>query len=116
MLSHADFPHKDKDTYIITRTERPASGKIKFFTGDLKELVSRLKSQEGKNIFCDGGAEIVNELLMHKLIDEFIISLIPVPVGDGVKLFKDKRPELFLELVSTRSFDSGLVQLHYRKK
>jgi dihydrofolate reductase len=57
----------------------------------------------------------VNELLKEDLIDEFIISLIPVLVGDGTKLFKDGRPELNLELVSTKSYDTGLVQLHYKR-
>lgn len=109
------FPHADKDTYIITRTPRPNSGSVKFYTGDLKELVDKLKAKKGKNIFCDGGAEIVNELLEHDLIDEFIISIIPVFVGNGIKLFRDGRPEQKLELISTKQFDKGLVQLHYKR-
>lgn len=110
-----DFPHTDKDAYIITRTSRPAIGSVKFYTGDLKELVERLKFEKGKNIFCDGGAEIVNELLQNDLIDEFIISIIPILLGNGTKLFNDKRPEQRLELFSTRQFDKGLVQLHYKR-
>lgn len=110
-----DFPHADKDAYIITRTPRPRLGNTKFYTGDLKSLVDRLKSENGKNIFCDGGAEIVNELLKEDLVDEFIISVIPILVGNGTKLFKDGRPELKLELVSTKQFDKGLTQLHYRR-
>lgn len=110
-----DFPHADKDAYIITRTPRPSIGSIKFYTGDLKSLVGRLKSENGKNIFCDGGAEIVNELLKGDLIDEFIISVIPILVGSGTKLFKDGRPEQKLELVSIKSFDKGLTQLHYKR-
>jgi dihydrofolate reductase len=110
-----DFPHVDKDAYIITRTPRPAIGSIKFYTGDLKILIDKLKQEEGKNIFCDGGAEIVNELLKQNLIDEFIISVIPILVGNGVKLFKDGRPELKLELISTKQFEKGLVQLHYKR-
>ena len=110
------FPHADKDTYIITRTtSRDIGGFVKFYNGDLKSLVSRLKSESGKNIFCDGGAEIVNELLKDDLIDEFIISIIPIFVGNGKKLFNDERPEHKLELVSTKQFDKGLIQLHYRR-
>jgi dihydrofolate reductase len=110
-----DFPHADKDSYIITRTPRPNIGSIKFYTDDIKSLIYKLKSEKGKNIFCDGGAEIVNELLKHNLIDEFIISIIPILVGNGTKLFKDDRPELKLELISTKQFESGLVQLHYKR-
>lgn len=110
-----DFPHADKDAYIITRTPRPAIGSVKFYTGSLKDLIHQLKSQEGKNIFCDGGAEIANELLRENLIDELIISVIPILLGDGIRLFKDGRPEHTLELVSVKSFEKGLVQLCYRK-
>jgi dihydrofolate reductase len=110
-----DFPHADKDAYIITRTPRPTVGSVKFYTGDLKTLVGKLKTESGKNIFCDGGAEMVNELLKDNLIDEFIISVIPILVGNGTKLFKDNRPEQKLELVSVKSFDKGLTQLHFKR-
>lgn len=109
-----DFPHADKDAYIITRTARPNIGSVNFYTGDLKLLVDRLKSEQGKNIFCDGGAAIVHELLSRDLIDELIISVIPILVGDGTKLFKDGRPEQKLELIATKQFEKGLVQLHYK--
>ncbi|HZH64862.1 MAG TPA: dihydrofolate reductase family protein [Flavisolibacter sp.] len=109
-----DFPHANKDSYIVTRTPRPDSGSVKFYTGSLKDLVLKLKSQKGKNIFVDGGAEIVNELLKDALIDEFIISILPVLTGDGIKLFKDGRPEQNLQLLTAKQFDTGLTQLHYK--
>ena len=108
------FPHTDKDAYIITRTERPSLGSVQFYTGNLKELVLKLKSEPGKNIFVDGGAEIVNELLKEALIDELIISVIPLLLGNGIRLFKDGRPEQNLQLLSAKQFDKGLTQLHYK--
>ena len=74
------FPHVDKETYVITRTNREKEGNIIFYSGDLKELVEKLKGTNGQNIFCDGGAEIVNELLKEKLFDEFIISGLRITV------------------------------------
>lgn len=109
------FPHADKNTFIITRNAKPSIGKVNFYSGSLKELISKLKSESGKNIFIDGGAEIVHELLKENLIDEFIISIIPVFVGSGIKLFKDGRPEQTLELVSVKKFEKGLAQLHYKR-
>jgi len=111
-----DFPHADKEAYIITRQDRPKDGNLTFYNGDLKYLVTTLKAKAGKHIFCDGGAEIVNQLLQDKLFDELIISVIPILVGDGTRLFKKGIPEQQLELVSAKSYDSGLVQLHYRMK
>lgn len=113
-LSHYD--NGQRDVYVITRTERPQVGRTIFYTGNLTELVKRLKFENGKNIYCDGGAEVINELLKHDLIDEFIISVIPVLLGNGTRLFKDGRPEQTLELLSAKTFDTGLTQLHYRRK
>jgi len=115
MTQVPEFPHADKISFIITRTARPSIGKTNFYTGKLKDLISKQKGEQGKNIFIDGGAEIVNELLKENLIDEFIISVIPILVGNGTKLFKDDRPELKLELVSTKQFEKGLTQLHYKR-
>ncbi len=109
-----EYPHKDKDVYIITRTERLEIGPFKFYTGSLTELISRLKNQDGKNIYCDGGAEIVNELLKNNLIDEMIISVIPILLGTGIELFKVGRKEQKLTLLSSEKFEKGLVQLHYK--
>lgn len=112
-LSHYD--NGQRDVYVITRTERPQVGRTTFYTGNLTELVKRLKSEKGKNIYCDGGAEVINELLKHDLIDEFIISIVPVLLGNGTRLFKDSRPEQTLEFLSAKTFDTGLTQLHYRR-
>jgi dihydrofolate reductase len=110
-----EYPHTDKDVYIISRTERAPIGNFKFYTGELSQLVNSLKNQSGKNIYCDGGAEIANELMKNDLVDEYIISVIPILLGDGIKLFKDGRPELHLELVSAKQFVKGLTQLHYKR-
>lgn len=109
-----EFPHANKKTYILSKTKSGMAGNIEFYNGNLQELIGSLKLTEGKNIFIDGGAEIVNELLQEKLIDEMIISIIPVLVGNGIRLFKDGRPEQMTELLGVRHYDSGLVQLHYK--
>lgn len=107
------FPHADKNTYVITRAEKPSIGKITFYNGDLRDLTLRLKQEEGQNIFCDGGAEVVHELLKQQLFDELIISVIPILVGEGIKLFKDGRPEQNAKLMDVKTFNTGLVQLRY---
>lgn len=115
-IGSSHYDNGERNVYVITRTERPNVGKRVFYTRNLTELVQQLKSEKGKNIFCDGGAEIIHELLKNDLIDEFIIAVIPVLLGDGTRLFKDRRPEQLLELVHAKSFDTGLTQLHYRRK
>ena len=110
-----EYPHTNKNVYIITRTERPSIGNFTFFTGDLTQLVNSLKQQSGKNIYCDGGAEIANQLMQNNLVDEYIISVIPILLGDGIKLFQEGRPKQKIQLVSVDQFDKGLTQLHYKR-
>ena len=115
-IGSSHYDNGKRNVFVITRTEKPSIGTTTFYTGNLTELIQRLKSESGKNIYCDGGAEIINELLKDDLIDEFIISVIPILVGNGTRLFKDGRPEQQLELLNTKTFDTGLTQLHYRRK
>jgi dihydrofolate reductase len=110
-----EYPEDHKDLYIITRTPKPDITTPNYYIGSPGRLVSELRSREGKNIFCDGGSEIINELLRENLIDEFYISVIPVILGDGIALFKNGRPEMNLKLISSAHYEKGLVQLHYAR-
>lgn len=111
-----EFPHLNKKTYVITRSERQSDHpNLIFYNGDLVQLVEKLRENEGKPIFIDGGAQIVSTLLNASLIDELIISIIPVLLGDGTRLFPGGTGEHQLKLVNSKSYSSGLVQVHYSK-
>ena len=91
MTKVSEFPYTDLESYIITHSEQPAEGSMKYYNGSPGMLVRKLKAKPGKNIFVVGGAEIVHQLLLDKLIDEFYIAVIPVLLGDGIKLFKERK-------------------------
>jgi dihydrofolate reductase len=110
------YDNGERKVYVITRTPRPDTGNTTFYTGDLENLVAKLSSGDGKNIYCDGGAEIIHELLKLDLVDEMIISVVPILLGEGVRLFKDGRPKQTLQLMNVKSFNTGLVQMHYTRK
>lgn len=114
-LGSTHYDNGERDVYVITRTPRRAIGRTVFCTDNLIEFIKQLKSKDGKDIYCDGGAEIINELLKADLVDEFIISIVPIIVGDGIRLFKDGRGEQKLELILSKQFETGLVQLHYKR-
>lgn len=115
-IGSSHYDNGQRDIYVITRNEKPAHGRITFYTGNLKELIDLLKSENGKDIYCDGGAEVINELLQLDLIDELIISIIPILLGEGTRLFKNGRQEQLLELITAKTFETGLIQLHYKRK
>ncbi len=115
-LTGGDFPQaKMYDCYVVTRQERESGNGVTFYNGSLKDLITRLKGEEGKDIYCDGGAQVVKALMELDLIDEYIISVIPIALGDGIRLFQGGTPTIDLELVKSESFETGLVQLTYRR-
>ncbi len=77
--------------------------------------MAKLRSQQGKNIYCDGGGQIVKLLMEQDLIDEYIISIIPIVLGDGKPLFVGGINSRKLQLKSVKPFETGLVQLHYEQ-
>jgi dihydrofolate reductase len=107
------FPHADKETYVVTRTSKPQEGNVRFFTGDLSALVGELKSRPGKTIFVDGGAQLVQEMLRLDLLDEMVISTIPVLLGGGIRLFGEGFAMRQWQLMESKAFPSGLVQCRW---
>ena len=110
-----DFPHQDKKCYVISRSQRPADQYVEFYRGDVRELIAMIRQKDGLNIFLDGGAQLVHEFMMKDLIDEYIISTIPVLLGSGIPLFGGDTPEIKLRLGQCKTFSSGLVQLFYSR-
>lgn len=116
-LTGGHFPQAEKlDCYVITRQVRPSEHGVHFYTGSLEALIAELKSKPGKDIYCDGGGQIVKLLMEQNLIDEYIISVIPIILGDGKRLFSGGVPQLNLQAFPPTYFNSGLVQLHYLRK
>lgn len=105
-------PHKDKKVFVMSKTKKGTHEHTEY-SDNVTDLVKSLKQKEGKDIYCDGGAEIVCELLSSQLFEQIIISVIPHLLGDGIPLFKNKNIEQRLQLKRSISYPSGLVQLWY---
>jgi len=82
--------------------------------GSIAAFVSRLREQPGKNIWLMGGGELIASFLDEQAIDEFVVSVVPVFIGDGIPLIARRHRHVPLDLQSVERFEDGLVQLHYR--
>jgi dihydrofolate reductase len=111
----AKFDLKER-TIVFSRQPPPAdaSSGVEFVSGAVRPLVKRLREQPGKDIWLMGGGEVIASFLDEHAIDEFVISVVPVFIGDGIPLIARRHRHHTLELLSTQRFDDGLVQLHYR--
>lgn len=81
--------------------------------GDLVDEINALKQQEGKDIIAYGGATFVSALIKHGLIDAYHLFVNPAAIGEGMAIFKDLDRPQNMTLVDSRSFDCGIVLLHY---
>ncbi|WP_315818448.1 dihydrofolate reductase family protein [Paraflavitalea speifideaquila] len=108
--------YSKEKVYVLSRTRTGTDENVTYHNGPIKSLIETLQQQPGKNLYCDGGGDLVYELLKESLVDRMIISIIPHLVGTGVRLFRDGLQEQSLTLTRSISFPSGLVQLWYEKR
>ena len=111
----AKFDSKTR-TIVFSRQARPADAppSVEFVNEAIGPFVSRLREQPGKDIWLMGGGDLIASFLDEQAIDEFVISVIPVFIGDGIPLIARRHRHVPLDLQSVERFDDGLVQLHYR--
>jgi dihydrofolate reductase len=63
-----------------------------------------------------GGADIISIFLNARLIDEIILSIHPIILGNGIALFKNLQGQMNLKLIKSTPYESGLMQLYYKYK
>jgi len=103
-------------TIVFSRHAPPADApsSVEFVSGAIGPFVSRLREQPGKDIWLMGGGELIASFLDEQAIDEFVISVAPVFIGDGIPLIARRHRHVPLDLHSVERFEDGLVQLRYR--
>jgi dihydrofolate reductase len=106
----------DNVHYVFSRRPPPASvpAGVEFVTESIRAFAERLRKQAGKNIWMMGGGEIIGSFLDEDSIDEFIITIVPTFIGEGIPLIAPRNREVPLRLLSMRRFPDSVVQLHYQ--
>jgi dihydrofolate reductase len=109
-----DWPYESV-SFVVTNEEldKPEGADIEFHSGDLKKLISNVNSVAKKDIWLIGGAQLTQSLLRESLIDEMIISVMPVLLGSGISLFGATEIPVELTLLKSQDYGSGVVQVHY---
>jgi dihydrofolate reductase len=100
---------------VFSRHPPPAEvpAGVQFVNEAIGPFVRRLREQPGKDIWLMGGGEIIASFLDAQAIDEFVISVAPVFIGDGIPLIARRHRHVPLALRSTEKFEDGVVQLRY---
>ena len=100
--------------YVFSRRPPPSDlGSVKFVTRPIPAFVKRLRATPGKNVWIMGGAGLIASFLDAGEIDEFIIHVIPILIGEGIPLIAPRHRSVPLLLHSSRRYPDGVVRLHY---
>jgi dihydrofolate reductase len=101
--------------YLFTRTLLPhavAKG-VEVVNESVKDFSAHLRATAGKDIWMMGGAGIIASFLDEGEIDEFIITAVPVMIGEGIPLIAPRHRTVPLKLIACDKFADGVVKLHY---
>jgi dihydrofolate reductase len=102
-------------TYVITHKGVPdiPEARVESYSGPLSVLVQKIQGRTTKNIWLVGGGQLARSFLQEYLLDEIILSTVPVILGEGVSLFGNLSKRVDLSLLAEKAYLSGIVQSHY---
>jgi len=114
-LHHAKW-YATAEKLVFSKTlQTLSSPSARLIKGDLAEEIEAVKKQDGKNIMIFGSPRLVHSFAQRDLIDEYIISVNPVILGEGTPMFKGIRKKTDLKLISSSEFSQGGVVLRYTR-
>ena len=101
--------------YVASRTLRSVGWQNStLIEGDVAEEVAGLKEQPGGNIAVLGSGDLVQTLIEHDLVDEYSLTVSPIVLGNGKRLFREADQVRTLRLVDSKATSAGNVMLTYR--
>jgi dihydrofolate reductase len=117
MLRFPEWPHPDWPTWVCSRTNPPAERSDVHVTSAAPEaLLDELHRAGHRRVWLVGGGMLAGAFRERGLLDEVILSLIPVLLGSGLPVFGGTGPQQPLDVAETRTYPSGIVQIRARPR
>ncbi len=115
VLNFGEWPYPGRQVFVFTRRllER-ATPDVDLTDQRPSEFVHNLDEAGFHTLWLAGGGDLVASFMQDRLVDEYIISIVPAVLGSGIPLFKSPFPRRHLQFVKSTNYPDGLVQLHYR--
>jgi dihydrofolate reductase len=98
----------------VTAANEKSWLEARVMSGDLAKEIAQLKSEPGKDLVAWGGAKFARSLVGAGLVDEFVLTVYPAAIGQGLSVFAELPKTLSLELKSGMTFSKGVVAHVYR--
>jgi len=101
--------------YVASRTLTSVDWNSTLLGADVPTAVAKLREQHGGEIHVIGSADLLQTLIRHDLVDEYRLTIFPVVLGTGKKLFAEGTVPAALRLVETKTTPSGVICAVYRR-
>lgn len=112
-----DWPY-EKPVYVLSNKlmgiPEEYQGKAELVNGTLSEVLAQIHQKGHGRLYIDGG-KTIQSFLKEDLIDEMVITVIPVLLGDGIPLFGSLPKPVIFECKKTRLFFDKVVQNHFTR-
>jgi dihydrofolate reductase len=119
LLEHSPgkWPYEGRPTWVFTTRElaNPFDPGIRFVSGPVEPFHREMVEAAGdRNVYLVGGGDLASQFVDAGLLDELIVTIVPVVLGDGLPTFASRMEPGRLHTTATRAFANGMVELRCR--
>ena len=115
-LGFGAWPHPGKPCWVCTRRSfETKHAEVTFTSASPQDVVAELRRRQFGRVWLVGGAQLAASFRSHRLIDQYVVSVVPTLLGSGIPLFGAASPQEKLKLDECKQYSTGLVQLSYMR-
>jgi dihydrofolate reductase len=107
-----------RPTFVLSHrapAQKPKRDDVVFTEADIADVLAQAKSITDKDIWIEGGAQVAQQFLERGLLDRIVLGVIPIVLGDGIRLFGQAGHRIELSLVDVARFEKSAVMLTYER-
>jgi len=114
-LAHPERLLTGLKNYILTSRSLPLAPETstELWHGPLFQLIQKIRRESEKDIFIVGGGQVISRFLEEGLVDEILLFIVPVILGEGIPLYTGFKREISLKLIGATPYSTGIVKLHF---
>jgi dihydrofolate reductase len=113
------WPYRGKPCWVLTTRDLPVPEgdevDVRFADAKVEDLHEEMVAAAGgRNLWVVGGGSVASQYADAGLLDEVLVTVVPVVLGEGKPLFDRRLPGAPMQLTGTTTHDSGMVELRYQ--